>query len=116
LRADTWETPMDDLVILYTTWPDAETATACARAAVEAKLAACANLLAPMQSIYRWEGQVQSETETPLLLKTTRAAAERLRVFVAEYHPYDTPCVVGFQTLAVACNPEYVAWANNEIE
>jgi periplasmic divalent cation tolerance protein len=69
----------------------------------------CANLLAPMQSIYRWEGQLQSATETPMLLKTTRAIAERLRVFVAEYHPYDTPCVVGFQTLPIACNLEYVA-------
>ena len=46
---------MDELLILYTTWPDAETAEACGRAAVEEKLAACANVLAPMRSIYRWE-------------------------------------------------------------
>ena len=65
---------MDELVVLYTTWPDAETAEAFARRAVEERLAACANVMAPMRSIYRWDGEIQSEVEIPMLLKTTAAA------------------------------------------
>ncbi len=107
---------MDDLVILYTTWPDAETAAACARAAIEAKLAACANLLGPMQSIYRWDGAIQSDAEIPMLLKTTLAAAERLRDFVGARHPYDTPCIVALQTWPGGGNLAYTRWANEELE
>ena len=60
-----------EAVILYTTWPDADTARACAGAAVEAGLAACANILAPMTSVYRWEGVLEEAAEVPALFKTT---------------------------------------------
>ena len=106
---------MDELVILYTTWPDAETAEACGRAAVEEKLAACANLLAPMRSIYRWQDKIQVETETPMLLKTTSAAAGRLGELILRYSPYETPCILSLPTDAQNCNPKYLAWANAEI-
>jgi periplasmic divalent cation tolerance protein len=106
---------MDELVILYTTWPDAETAEACGRAAVEEKLAACANLLAPMRSIYRWEGEIQAEAETPMLLKTTAPAAARLRELILRYSPYDVPCILALPVDSRNCNPKYVAWAQGEI-
>ena len=106
---------MDELVILYTTWPDAETAEACARAAVEEKLAACANVLSPMRSIYRWQGEIQVETEVPMLLKTTTAAATRLGEHILRYSPYDVPCILALRTDPANCNPEYVTWANGEI-
>ena len=106
---------MDELLILYTTWPDAETAEACGRAAVEQKLAACANLLAPMRSIYRWEGKVLAEAETPMLLKTTMAAADRLKALILTYSPYDVPCILALAVDTDNCNPKYVAWAQAEI-
>jgi len=106
---------MDELLILYTTWPDAETAEACGRAAVEEKLAACANLLAPMRSIYRWEGEIQVEAETPMLLKTTAAAADRLREHILRYSPYDVPCILALRIDPANCNPKYVIWANSEV-
>jgi len=106
---------MDELLILYTTWPDAETAEACGRAAVDEKLAACANMLAPMRSIYRWEGEIQIEQELPMLLKTTEAAAGRLRQLILRYSPYDVPCILALRTDSHNCNPKYVAWANSEI-
>ena len=107
---------MDDLVILYTTWPDAETAEAVARAAVDARLAACANILGPMRSIYRWGGAVQAEAETAMLLKTPAAAAGRLMAFVRERHPYDAPCIVGLSATAAASNPQFLAWAAVEVD
>jgi periplasmic divalent cation tolerance protein len=107
---------MDELVVLYTTWPDAETAEAFARRAVEQRLAACANVLAPMRSIYRWEGQVRSDTEIPMLLKTTGPAAEALGRLIVEHHPYDTPCVLSIDVDAARCNPKYVSWLKAEVE
>ena len=106
---------MDELLILYTTWPDAETAEACGRAAVQEKLAACANLLAPMRSIYRWQGEIQVEQETPMLFKTTAAAASNLRALILKYSPYDLPCILALRTDPHNCNPQYVIWANSEI-
>ena len=106
---------MDELVILYTTWPDAETAEAFGRLAVEERLAACANLLAPMRSIYRWQGEIQVEAETPMLLKTTTAAAGKLGELILRYSPYDVPCILALRTDSANCNPKYLAWANAEI-
>jgi periplasmic divalent cation tolerance protein len=102
-------------MILYTTWPDAETAQAAGRAAVEARLAACANVMAPMISVYLWKDVVEQTGETPLLLKTTTAAADRLRDFILARHPYDTPCIVGIPTLDRGSNPEFVNWITRQI-
>jgi len=106
---------MNDAVILYTTWPDAETAQAFGRSAVEAKLAACANVLAPMISIYRWQGAVEQAAETPMLLKTTAAAAGRLRDLVLARHPHETPCVVALAVQETGSNPAFLQWIGEEI-
>ena len=106
---------MDDLVILYTTWPDAETAGAFGRLAVERKLAACANVLGPMLSIYRWEGEVRSEPETPMLLKTTAGAAEPLKTLIIQQHPYEVPCILAIPLDRAGCNLEYVKWARAQV-
>lgn len=106
---------MDELVILYTTWPDAETAEACGRAAVEQRLAACANVLSPMRSVYRWQGDILVDTETPMLLKTTAGAAGKLGELILQYSPYETPCILALRTDTHNCNPKYISWANSEI-
>jgi periplasmic divalent cation tolerance protein len=106
---------MDDLVILYTTWPDPETAETVGLAAVSAKLAACANILAPMTSIYRWKDELQRETETPMLLKTASAKAAQLREFILDRHPYTTPCLVALRCDPEASNPGFVRWIGDEI-
>jgi len=60
---------MPETVILYTTWPDAEKAEAVAAEAVAERLAACANIFAPIGSIYRWEGAIERATEIPMTLR-----------------------------------------------
>lgn len=101
---------MDDVVVLYTTWPDADTAASVGRDAVEARLAACANVLAPMRSIYRWQGELQDDAEIPMLLKATRSSASELTMFILSRHPFTTPCVIALPILADISNPAYVAW------
>ena len=85
---------MSEALLIYTTWPDLESAHAFGSKAVHAGLAACANILGPMRSIYRWEGAVEQADETPLLLKTTRRQLEDLRAAFLSSHPYDTPAFV----------------------
>jgi periplasmic divalent cation tolerance protein len=106
---------MDDIVILYTTWPDAETARGAGRAAVEARLAACANVMAPVQSIYRWNDSVEEAGETPMLLKTTQAAADRLRDLVLSLHPYETPCVVAAPMQAHGSHIGFTQWIKQQV-
>jgi periplasmic divalent cation tolerance protein len=78
-------------VIVMTTLPAGADAAAFATALVEERLAACVNLLAPMESVYRWEGRVEREAERQLVLKTSRARIDALRERIRQLHPYDVP-------------------------
>lgn len=105
---------MSDVVLLYTTWPDAETAEAFAAEAVAERLAACANVFGAMRSVYRWKGAVDRAVETPLLLKTTVATAEALKALVLERHPYETPCVVALPVQAELSHAPFLDWIREE--
>ena len=105
---------MGETVVIYTTWPDAETAERVGAEAVAERLAACANVLAPMVSVYRWEGAVDRAKETPMILKTTADASERLRDFVLARHPYEVACVLVLPVLADGSNPAFLAWIAGE--
>lgn len=84
----------DGVRIAFATAPDADVAARIARVLVEERLVACANLVANVRSIYRWQGRVEDESEVMLVLKTqadrVEALAERLRAL----HPYDVPELV----------------------
>jgi periplasmic divalent cation tolerance protein len=103
-----------DVVILYTTWPDAETAETVAAEAVAERLAACVNLLGPMRAIYRWQGAVDRANETPALFKTTIEHAEALRDLIVSRHPYETPAVLALSVGAEGSNPAFLAWVAAE--
>lgn len=105
---------MDDVVFLYTTWPDAETAAACAEAATDAGLAACANLFAPITSIYRWKGAVERASETPMTFKTTKGRVEALRDLILSRHPYELPCILALDVDAEASHPAFLQWVAAE--
>jgi periplasmic divalent cation tolerance protein len=97
------------LRLLYTTWPDVESARRAAHTLVDEQLVACANLIPGMESIYRWQGAVESATEVILLLKTLDQRVAAVMQRVAELHTYSVPCVVELSVGAVA--PAYLAWA-----
>jgi len=67
-----------------------------ARAAVEERLAACANILGSIQSIYWWDGAVQEGGEAALILKTSEDRVEALTARLKELHSYEVPCIVAF--------------------
>jgi len=90
-------TPADEnpeLVLALSTAPDAAQAARIARALVEERLIACANLVPGLTSIYRWQGQVQEEGEVLLLMKTRRSLVRRLKERLPQLHPYQVPELV----------------------
>ncbi len=77
-------------LVLCTT-PDASTAQAIARALVEKRLAACVNLIPNVQSVYEWQGKVETATECQLLIKTNTEHVLLAFDLVNDMHPYDVP-------------------------
>ena len=77
--------------IVLVTAPDLKTARALAKAALTARLIACANLVPKIESHYWWQGKMESGTETLLLLKTRKAKLAALEKLILARHPYDTP-------------------------
>lgn len=77
--------------LVLVTAPDLKTARRLARAALKARLIACANLIPRLESHYWWQGKIERGNEVLLLLKTTRARLARLETLILAEHPYDTP-------------------------
>ncbi len=105
---------MPETVILYTTWPDAEKAEAVGAEAVAERLAACANVFAPIVSVYRWEGAIERSHEIPMTLKTSAGRAAALLDFVRERHPYEVPCILAIHADPALSEPAYLAWVESE--
>jgi periplasmic divalent cation tolerance protein len=97
-----------DYVVVMTTLPaDADAATF-AQTLVETRLAACVNLLAAMDSVYRWEGNVEQEPERQVVIKTSRARLAALWERVRELHPYEVPEFIVLPI--VDGNDAYLRW------
>lgn len=77
--------------LVLVTAPDMKTARALARAALQEKLIACANLVPKIESHYWWQGRVESGAEVLLMLKAPRARLAALEKLILAKHPYDTP-------------------------
>ncbi len=101
-----------EVLLVFSTFPDAEKAGEVARRLVEEKLAACANILPGLQSIYTWEGSVTEASEVLCLFKVTRDGYPALARRLAELHPYEVPEIIG---LSVAEGlPAYLGWVAQE--
>lgn len=94
--------------IVFITVATAEEAERIACALVEERLAACANLIPGITSIYRWEGKVQREPEALLIVKTTDARLAALIQRVKELHSYQVPEIIALPV--TGGSPEYLAW------
>lgn len=94
--------------LVLTTAANKEEAEKIARWLVENRLAACVNLLPPMQSIYRWKEKVESSQETMLIIKTERWRLKEVQQAIGEIHSYELP---EFLTLSPESgSQEYLEW------
>ncbi|MEO5874260.1 MAG: divalent-cation tolerance protein CutA [Streptosporangiaceae bacterium] len=87
-------------------------AASIARAAVEERLAACAQLFGPMASTYWWEGEIETAEEWMVVFKTTADRFEELAGLITERHSYDTPEIVA--TAVAAGSADYLAWIGDQ--
>jgi periplasmic divalent cation tolerance protein len=98
--------------IVYVTAASRDDALRLGRAMVDERLAACANVLDGMTSVYRWEGAVREDQEVVLILKTRTELVGPLTERVRQLHPYDCPCVISWRV--DRGNPDYLRWIENE--
>ena len=104
----------DDFAVVMVTAPNKDLARRLAKAALEAKLAACANIVPAVESHYWWEGKLESSDELLLLLKTRQSLLPNLERAIREIHTYDTPEFISLPL--TAGSRKYLAWHADNTE
>ena len=102
------------MLIVLTTTPNAEEAESLARKIVEARLAACVQVLPPMKSFYFWEGAVQADAEHLLLIKTLAEKFDELKDFIESNHSYSVPEIVAVRAEKVS--DKYFEWLKKYLD
>ncbi len=100
--------PTWPMMLVFSTFPTEDKAREVIGLLVEERAIACGNILAPVRSIYRWQGEVRDEVEVLALLKVSRNACAHLQKRLRELHPYETPEIVAVSVDSGL--PEYLDW------
>lgn len=103
---------MDELVMLYATFSDADEARTIARALLEVRLVACANIQAPHTAIYRWQDEMREESEVAVWFKTKRELVVHASERIKTMHSSEIPCVVALPIQAG--NGDFLEWISRE--
>lgn len=100
------------IVLIYVTAPSIKAAERIGTAAVEEGLAACANVMGGVRSVFRWRGKVERAREAILIMKTRKSRVAALTRRIKALHPYDVPCVVALPI--VGGNDAFLHWVGVE--
>jgi periplasmic divalent cation tolerance protein len=103
----------NELLVVLTSLPNMEAATALAKALVESHLAACVQMNEGIYSVYRWEGVVCEEQEILLSAKTMAHQWGKICAFIKESHPYDLPEILAFSPKQY--EQQYGVWVQAEV-
>ena len=103
----------DEVRVVLMTAPDMEVARELGRRLVEERLAACANIVPGLTSIFNWQGEVKDESEVLMVLKTTGSVVDALVERAASLHPYDVPEVLALPV--VDGYRPYLEWVRSEV-
>ena len=104
---------MTDKIVVLSTCGSQEEAEKLARRLLEARLAACVNVITQIRSFYRWQGRIEEAGEWLLVIKTSRDLFDQLRVVLESAHSYELPEVLALPV--VAGSPDYLAWMDREL-
>ena len=99
---------MENIRLVFCTFPDVSVARQIGTALVEKQLAACVNLLPGVESVYRWQGKVESAAEVLAIFKTSGPVFPEFERELASMHPYDVPEIIAIDAAAVSEN--YASW------
>lgn len=103
---------MDNVLVVLTNLPDREAALKLANALIARRLAACVNVLAACDSVYRWKGEIENAAEVPVLIKTRAERYVELEAAILALHPYELPEIVAVPV--VHGLEEYLQWVADE--
>lgn len=98
----------EKVLLALSTFPDAETARKISNQLIEEKLAACANILPAIESIYRWKGKIETGNEVIVFFKTSEDRQSVFQEKLRSLHPYEVPEIVFIPV--VGGLPEYLRW------
>jgi periplasmic divalent cation tolerance protein len=104
--------PDRTVLLVLTNAPSADSARHIARSLVDARLAACVNILPACQSVYRWQGAVEEAAEVPVLIKTTAAHYAAVEAAIRLAHPYELPEIIAVPVERGL--PGYLSWVATE--
>lgn len=104
---------MTDKVVVLSTCGTEQEAEQVARVLVERKLAACVNVVAPVQSFYWWQGKVEKSSEHLLIIKTSRDLFDKVRSALESIHSYELPELVALPIVDGSAN--YLNWMNENL-
>ena len=105
---------MTDKVIIFVTAASRREGKKIARHLVEAKLAACVNILQPMESIYLWEGKIADEREVLLIIKSSRELFAEIKAEISRIHSYRTPEIISLPIIDGSRN--YLQWLSDSVK
>jgi len=88
---------VNDIVLIYSTFADEESAKHVAKELVSAKLCACANIIPKITSIYEWQGEMCESCEVAVIFKTTEKKSKDLQLRLQKLHPYNLPAIARIQ-------------------
>ena len=104
---------MTDKIVVFSTCGSEEEAQRLARGLLEARLAACVNVIMQIRSYYWWQGKIEESGEWLLVIKTSRAVFERVRAVLEAAHSYELPEVLAVPVVDGSAN--YLAWMDGEL-
>jgi periplasmic divalent cation tolerance protein len=103
-----------DKVVVFVTTASRSEGKKIARQLVEARLAACVNISQPIESVYRWEGQIAEEREFLLIIKSTRELFPELKTEISKIHSYHTPEIICLPVIDGSRN--YLQWISDSVK
>src|SRR3954447_10426939 len=104
----------DEIVLVFSTFPDEETARRIARELVELRLAACGNVLPQIHSVYRWQGKIESGDEALVIFKLPLHRYGEFETKLRSLHPYEVPEIISSKIDRVL--PDYLRWVTDSCE
>ena len=104
---------VESAIVAFSTFAGVETARKVARILVEERCVACANILQPIESIYHWQGRIESNAEVMVIFKTTRDRYADFEQRLRALHPYEVPEIIALNP--VAGLPAYLQWVADSV-
>ena len=105
---------MTDKVVIFVTAASSGEGKKIARHLVETRLAACVNILQPMESVYRWEGKIAEEREFLLIIKSTGELFPEIKAEISKIHSYHTPEIICLPVIDGSRN--YLQWVSDSVK